>query len=57
MAAARARREVASTIREPTPPTVATRLAWALCALSVVLALASVALAAFNGENLSKLVA
>jgi hypothetical protein len=34
-----------------------TRLAWALCALSVALALASVALAAFNGENLFELVA
>ena len=36
---------------------VVTRLAWALCALSVALALASVALAAFNGENLFELVA
>ena len=34
-----------------------TRLAWVLCALSVALALASVALAAFNGENLFELVA
>jgi hypothetical protein len=34
-----------------------TRLAWALCMLSVTLALASVALASFNGENLLELVA
>jgi hypothetical protein len=34
-----------------------TRLAWALCILSVTLALASVALASFNGENLLELVA
>jgi hypothetical protein len=34
-----------------------TRLAWALCVLSVTLALASVALASFNGENLLELVA
>ena len=34
-----------------------TRLAWALCILSVTLALASVALASFNGENLFELVA
>jgi hypothetical protein len=32
-------------------------LAWALCILSVILALASVALASFNGENLLELVA
>jgi hypothetical protein len=35
----------------------ATRLAWALCVLSVALALAAVALALFNGENLVELVA
>jgi hypothetical protein len=35
----------------------ATRLAWALCVLSVTLALAAVALALFNGENLVELVA
>ncbi len=35
----------------------ATRLAWALCALSAFLALASVALAFVNGENLIELVA
>jgi hypothetical protein len=34
-----------------------TRLAWALCMLSVTLALASVALAILNGENLLELVA
>ena len=34
-----------------------TWLAWALCILSVTLAVASVALAAFNGENLLELVA
>jgi hypothetical protein len=34
-----------------------TWLAWALCILSVVLAVASVALATFNGENLVELVA
>ena len=36
---------------------VPTSLAWALCILSVILALASVALASFNGENLLELVA
>ncbi len=36
---------------------VLTSLAWALCILSVTLALASVALASFNGENLLELVA
>jgi hypothetical protein len=36
---------------------VLTLLAWALCILSVTLALASVALASFNGENLLELVA
>jgi hypothetical protein len=36
---------------------VLTSLAWALCILSVTLALASVALAGFNGENLLELVA
>jgi hypothetical protein len=35
----------------------ATRLAWALCVLSVALAVASVGLAFFNGENLLELVA
>jgi len=36
---------------------VPTSLAWALCILSAILALASVALASFNGENLLELVA
>jgi hypothetical protein len=36
---------------------VLTLLAWALCIVSVTLALASVALAGFNGENLLELVA
>ena len=36
---------------------VLTSLAWALCILSVALALASVGLAGFNGENLLELVA
>jgi hypothetical protein len=36
---------------------VPTALAWALCILSAILALASVALASFNGENLLELVA
>jgi hypothetical protein len=36
---------------------VLTSLAWALCILSAILALASVALASFNGENLLELVA
>jgi hypothetical protein len=35
----------------------ATRLAWALCVLSVTLAVAAVGLAFFNGENLVELVA
>jgi hypothetical protein len=35
----------------------ATRLAWALCLLSVALAVAAVALALFNGEDLVELVA
>jgi hypothetical protein len=36
--------------------TAATRLAWALCLLSVALAVASVALATFNGESPAELV-
>jgi hypothetical protein len=36
---------------------VLTSLAWVLCILSATLALASVALASFNGENLLELVA
>jgi hypothetical protein len=46
---------VPATRRAPRP--AATRLAWALCFLSVALALAAVALATFNGENLVELVA
>jgi hypothetical protein len=50
--------KVASTAREvATPKSAATRLAWALCALAVALAVVSVALALFNGENLLELVA
>jgi hypothetical protein len=43
--------------RERAPGTPATRLAWVICVLSVVLAAASVLLAAANGENLVELVA
>ena len=43
--------------RERAPRPAVTRLAWALCALSVALALAGVALALFNGEDLLELVA
>ena len=46
-----------SAAREVAPRSAVTRLAWGLCALSVVLAAASVALAGFNGENLVELVA
>jgi hypothetical protein len=42
--------------QQPRRPAV-TWLAWALCILSMILALASVALASFNGENLLELVA
>ena len=41
----------------PATRPAATRLAWALCVVSVALALAAVALALFNGENLIELVA
>jgi hypothetical protein len=44
-----------ATRRAPRP--AATRLAWALCLLSVALALTAVALAALNGGNLVELVA
>ena len=43
--------------RERATRPAVTRLAWALCALSVALALASVALAVFNGEDLLEQVA
>jgi hypothetical protein len=42
--------------QQPRRPAV-TWLAWALCILSMILALASVALASFNGESLLELVA
>src|SRR4029450_5152252 len=47
---------MASTAREVAPRPAVTRLAWALCVLAVALALASVALAAFNGESPAELV-
>ena len=43
--------------RRQAPGSAATRLAWALCVLSVALAVAAVALAFVNGENLIELVA
>ena len=43
--------------REAAPRPGVTRLAWALCLLSVGLAAAAVPLAAFNGEDLGELVA
>ncbi len=43
--------------RRHAPGSAATRLAWALCVLSVALAVAAVALAFVNGENLIELVA
>jgi hypothetical protein len=43
--------------RKVTPRSAATRLAWALCLLSIVLAAASLFLATVNGENLLELVA
>jgi hypothetical protein len=46
-----------SAAREVAPRSPVTRLAWSLCVVSVVLAAASVPLAAFNGENLIELVA
>jgi hypothetical protein len=52
------RKGAAVTIPAQRPHQLAvTRLAWALCILSVTLALASVVLAGFNGENLLELVA
>src|SRR4030095_15210348 len=47
---------LASAAREVRPRPGAIRLAWALCVLSVALALASVALAAYNGEGPAELV-
>jgi hypothetical protein len=48
---------VTGPVRAVTPASAATRLAWGLCALALALAVASVALATFNGENLAELVA
>jgi hypothetical protein len=48
---------VASEARQVAPGSAVTRLAWLLCAVSVALAAAAVALATFNGENLLELVA
>ena len=48
---------MANAAGEAGPRPTVTRLAWALCVLSVALAVASVALAAVNGENLLELVA
>jgi hypothetical protein len=48
---------MASAVREVAPRSAVTRLALALCVTSVVLAAASVPLAAVNGENLIELVA
>jgi hypothetical protein len=45
-----------ATRRSARPGPAPTRLAWALCVLSVTLAVAAVALAAVNGENLVDLV-
>jgi hypothetical protein len=42
---------VASAVREVAPRSAVTRLAWVLCALSVGLAVASLALALVNGES------
>jgi hypothetical protein len=48
---------VVSAAREVGPQPGVTRLAWALCLLSIGLAAASIPLAAFNGEDLGELVA
>jgi hypothetical protein len=48
---------VTRAVREVAPRSAASWLAWGLCALAVTLAAGSVALAAFNGENLVELVA
>jgi hypothetical protein len=47
---------ILGTRRSARPGPAATRLAWALCVLSVTLAVAAVALATFNGDNLVDLV-
>jgi hypothetical protein len=48
---------VASAAREVAARSAVTRLAWALCLFTVAIAVVSVPLAAFNGENLIELVA
>jgi hypothetical protein len=48
---------VASAAREVAPRSAVARLAWALCLLSILLAVAALALAAFNGLNLLELIA
>jgi hypothetical protein len=48
---------VASAAREVPPGSAVTRLAWALCLLTVAIAVVSVPMAVFNGENLLELVA
>ena len=48
---------MASAAREVAARSAVTRLAWALCLLTVAIAVVSVPLAAFNGENLIELVA
>jgi hypothetical protein len=47
---------VARAAREVAPRSAATRLAWALCLLSVLLAVAALFLAAVNGEDLPQLI-
>jgi hypothetical protein len=47
----------ASAAREVAPRSAVTRLAWALCLLTVTIAVVSVPMAFFNGENLLELVA
>ena len=48
---------MASAAREVAARSAVTRLAWALCLFTVAIAVVSVPLAAFNGENLIELVA
>ena len=47
---------MASAAREVAARSAVTRLAWALCLFTVAIAVVSVPLAAFNGENLIELV-
>jgi hypothetical protein len=51
------RGKVASAARKTAPPSAATRLAWVLCLLAIVLAAASLLLAAVTGLNMLELVA